>query len=114
MKRRGLVILGFLFSVAPPLIATATYFPLWYYEGVEVLISGITLFFLLISAIPLIRIFKEKLKSPSAPMIWLILFILFFSIDKIADKCVIISLVGLIGNLIGAALYKVAKKASEI
>jgi hypothetical protein len=47
-------------------------------------------------------------------MIWLMLFIVFFAIEKIADKCVIISLVGLLGNLAGALLFKITDRRGRI
>ena len=109
MRSRNLRLLGFTFSFLPPVIATLTYFPLWYSRGIEFFLSGLTLLFLLISAIPLIRIIKNKLKSPSAPLIWLVFFLFFFAVDKISDKCVIISFIGFLGNAIGTAFYKLDK-----
>ena len=53
---------------------------------------------------------KGKMESPSAPVIWMISFLLFFLLSKIATEMTIISLIGFISNLIGTLIFKLADK----
>ena len=41
---------------------------------------------------------------------WLIAFILFLSLSRIADEMTVISFVGLISNLIGSLIFKLARR----
>ena len=102
--------LGLAFSTLPPLFAVISYFPIWKDRGAEVMLSGLCLFMILISIIPLIRAVKSALKSPSAPFIWLLIFLVFFSLSKIADDITVISFIGFISNLIGAFFFYLARR----
>ena len=73
-------------------------------------LSGLTLMLLLLGAEPLLRIIRAKLKSPSAPLIWLAVFILFFLFSRIADEITVIAFFGLIGNALGAMLFKLSDR----
>ena len=111
-KNRSLLFgfLGILISTLPTVICVLSYFPLWCERGSDYVLSGVALLLLLISLIPLIRIINGKLKSPAAYMVWLIIFILFFSLSKISEQMTVISFVGFVTNLIGSVLFKLAKK----
>lgn len=102
--------LGVAFSTLPPLFAVLSYFPLWKERGSEVMVSGLCLFMILISVVPLIRAVKSLLKSPSAPFIWFLIFLVFFSLSKIADDITVISFIGFISNLIGAFFFSLARR----
>ena len=105
----GLHILGFLLCILPPTLCTISYFPVWKDVGYESCIAGGSALLLALCAIPLFKLFKKALSSYSSYLIWLILFLLFFALSKIADQMTVISLVGFIGNLLGAVCFKLAK-----
>ena len=96
--------------IAPALTATLSYFPIWLNKGDACVISGLALCLITISLIPFYKQVGGILKSPSAYVIWLILFIIFFLLSKIADEMTVISFIGFISNLIGAMLFKLARK----
>ncbi len=100
--------LGILLCIAPPLICTASYFPIWK-ESTQVLSGGVLLL-LLISAIPLYKLIKDKISSPASYIIWLILFVIFFTLSSIAEQMTVISFFGFVGNLLGAICFKIAKR----
>ena len=102
--------LGILISTVPTVLCVLSYFPLWQERGSECVLSGIALLLLLIALIPLIRIINGKLKTPSAYMIWLIIFILFFSLSKISEQMTVISFVGFTTNLLGSVFFKLSRK----
>ena len=97
-------------SVLPAAICTGCYFPLWIDRGPATIISGTSLILILISAIPLFKLLRKHFSSASAYMVWLVLFVLFFMLSKIADEMTVISFVGFISNVIGAVLFNVAKR----
>ena len=108
-----LTLFGFLFSILPPMISTLAYFPLWKDAGGAYLISGFALLLLLLSFLPMMRFIKEKLKSPSAILIWALIYCLFFALSRIADQVTVIAFFGLIGNIIGAFFFHLAKRRNK-
>lgn len=106
-------IIGFSLCVLPPAICTLLYFPLWRKAGGEVALSGLCLFLVVISALPLYRGIKRLLRSPASYTVWLCLFVLFFSLSKIADEVTVISFVGFIGNLLGAVCFGIARRRTR-
>lgn len=103
-----LQILGFFLCIAPPLVCTASYFPIWK-ESTQAL-SGGALLLILISAIPIYKLIKRKLASPASYVIWLVLFVIFFTLSSIAEQMTVISFFGFVGNLLGAICFKMAKR----
>ena len=94
----------------PPAAVTLGYFPIWKERGSGALISGFTVLILLIAFTPLTRAIKSYLKSPSAFGIWLLLFVGFMLIKSIAYEMSVISFVGMISNLFGAIIFKIARR----
>lgn len=106
----GLHILGFTLCIAPPAICTLLYFPLWKAVGYEQCIAGGTALILVLCLIPLYKYLKAGLKGFGAYTMWLILFLLFLALSKIADQMTVISFVGFVGNLLGAGCFGIAKR----
>ena len=96
--------------VVPVLIAILSYFPIWADKGEACVLSGFALCLIMLSMIPFYKHIGDLLKSPSAYVIWLFLFIIFFLLSRIADEMTVISFVGFVSNLIGAMLFKLAAK----
>lgn len=113
MKRLLLKFAGLLFCIIPPALATLFYFPVWIARGGEFILSGLALILLILACLPLWRSLSEKLRSPALYTLWLIAFIVFASLSKIADEVTVISFVGFIGNLIGALLFRLAKMGEK-
>ncbi len=105
-KNVTLYILGLCVSVFPVCAATLSYFPLWKDSGDGKLISGFALLFLLLAAKPIFKHFRRELSSPSVPVMWFLLFVVFFALSKIADEMTVIAFVGFISNTLGAVLFK--------
>ena len=108
MKRKVLKAAALCIDVGAPLIATATQFPLWVERSAGATISGLFVFFLILSAIPLFKCFKHLLRSPSAPFVWGLMFGLLSALHVIIEEMLVISFVGLVANGIGWVLYKLA------
>lgn len=103
--------IGIIISTLPPFFAVISYFPIWRSEGAEAILSGLSLLLVTVSFVPLMRAIKRILSSPSAPIIWLVIFIVFFALSKIADDVTVIAFVGFVSNLIGAVFFMLARKA---
>jgi len=112
-RRTLLKALGLIFSTLPPFVATLSYFPIWRERGAEAMLSGLCLSITLVCALPIFRAIKSALRSPSAPLLWFIIFLIFFSLSKIAEDITVIAFVGFISNLIGALFFTLAKRQGE-
>ena len=108
--RRIFLLLGYLFSVSLPLLATLSCFPLWRARGADAVLAGGTLLLIAFSALPLWRALKSYLKSPSVWTLWLFGLILFSLISRIIEEMCMICLFGWIGNLIGALCFRLARR----
>ena len=102
--------IGICFSVIPPAVCTLLYFPIFAESSPDKLLSLGTLLLLIIAFLPLTRILHAGLKSPSATLIWLIIFLLFYTLSKISDEMIVISFFGFIGNLVGSVFFRLGKK----
>ncbi len=105
-------ILGMLLCVVPAVLATLEHFPIWISEG-ETVVSGLTAVLLIICALPFKRQITEYLRSPSAWVIWLCIFIFSALLGKIVDDIAAIALVAFPTNLLGAAVFKLRDKYKE-
>ena len=114
IKRSVLRVIALTVCILPPAIATISYFPVWVVREDTSVLSGMALLVLTIVLIPLMKYIKEKMESPSAPVIWMISFLLFFLLSKIATEMTIISLIGFISNLIGTLIFKLADKITTV
>lgn len=103
-------VLGLSFSVIPPALAILFYFPIWVKLGGEYVLSGIAVLLMLVAFVPLFRFIKQIFKSPSGYVIWLIIFVAFLLLSKIADEMITVSFIGLVGNIIGALLFRLARR----
>ena len=101
--------IGLGLCVLPPAIATLSYFPLWL-EKEESALSAIALVLLAIAMIPLFRYIKALLRSPSAWMLWLVLFILLSLFRSVIDGLCMISFLGLLGGILGGIFFAVANR----
>ena len=102
-----------LLSVGAPLIATLSFFPAWVAQGGEFVISGFTLLIAIICALPLYRWLKNGISSPSGITVWLVLFLIFFALARVADEMTVIAFIGFVGNLLGGIAFKIRKKLKE-
>lgn len=102
-------IIGLIFFIVPPIVATCNYFPLISGEPKKQ-ISFAGVFLIVIACIPLWKFIKRILRSPSALKVWIILFLLFLVGEAISREIKCIALVGIIGSLIGDLFFLWAKK----
>lgn len=109
-KKMLLRILGFAFSVLPPLIATFEIFPLMTAAGK---VSVLAILAIVLSCIPFIKHLKRMMASPSAWMMWGFVFLFCVVMRAIIDEFYTISMLGLAGSLIGAGFFYLAKREAE-
>ena len=105
-----LSLVGLLISTVPVGASILLYFPVWAERGVTTLLSGFSLLLLLMAAAPAIKLAKRLLSSPSVPIMWLIAFVIFFLLSKIADDMTVICFVGFFSNLLGAFFFKLSSR----
>ena len=106
-KRTVFRILGFAFSVLPPLIATLELFPLMTAAGKISILAVVALIF---ACMPFIKTLKRLLQSPSAWMMWGVIFVFCLLMRAIIDEFYTISILGFVGSLIGAGFFYLAKR----
>ena len=109
MKKRVFRLLGYLFSVVPALTATLVCFPPLYArgDGARAVSLGSVLL-LLLALLPFWRRLRSFLKTPSAPMLWGIVLVVFYLAWRVAREVVFISCFGFLGSLVGALCFRLA------
>lgn len=100
-------------SVGAPLAATISQFPIWVNDGSEATVSGCFVILAFLCCIPFIRQIKAFMKSPSAPVIWGVMLVLFIVLRNIISQMVMVCAVGLLANLVGMGLYKLGDHIKE-
>lgn len=108
MKRIGFRILGLLLCVLPPVIATLEYFPLWLGDKRST-VSAFTVILLFLAGIPILRLIRHRLRSPSAWMLWLVLWLFLTLFRPIAAAMETIALVSFPTSLAGAVCFRIAE-----
>lgn len=101
--------LGLFFSVIPVAVSIFSYFPLWIAREDASILSGISLVLAAMALVPCFRYVKEAMRTASAPVMWLALFIVFLLLSKIANEITVIAFVGFVGNLVGAVFFRLAR-----
>lgn len=109
-KKMLLRILGFAFSVLPPLIATFELFPLMTSAGK---VSVLAILAIVLSCVPFIKHLKRIMSSPSAWLMWLVVFMFCLVLKAVIDEFYTISMLGFLGSLIGAGFFYLAKRTDE-
>lgn len=94
-------------DVGVPLAATISRFPIWVEESAESSMSGLFLVFAFLSCLPFLKQIREYFKSPSAWVVWVILFALFVALRNIIDQMVVVCFAGAVANVIGAFIYHI-------
>ena len=99
--------------VIPVSAAALCYFPVWVAEGGEGIVPGIAVLLLAAAALPLWKLIRRALSSLSSYTLWLIAFLLFLCLSKIADEMTVISFVGFVGNTAGAVLFRISDRMRD-
>ena len=102
--------IGLALCVIPAAIAVLSYFPLWERDEPAKLLSGFTVLLLALAARPLFKMMTERFMSAASLGLWLVCFIAFFALERIAGEMVVISFVGLVSNILGAVLMKLGDR----
>ena len=97
----------------PPIACTISYFPLWSEAGAEYLISGGAALLIILSMIPLYKYIRKILESCASYILWLLIFLFCFLMSKVIGEITVISFVGFVGNIVGAALMKVSERVQK-
>lgn len=113
LKYNGLTALGALLCIAPPSVATLCYFPLWVEKSSSATISGLSLILILISIIPLFRIIKEHIASPSITLIWVIVGVFCITFKAIINQILVISFVGALSSIAGTIVFNARPKEDK-
>lgn len=112
-KSRVIKAIALAIDISAPLIATLTQFPVWIESSAEATVSGIVLLLAFFSCIPFLKYLKSYFKSPSIPVVWLILFVILTLLNNIIDQMVVVCFVGLISNSIGTLIYKIGDNVGK-
>lgn len=113
-KRRLALVLGYLFSVLPPVLLIVEQFPILAEKGGEFMLSGLGFLLLLVAAIPLRRgltvALRHWLNTPSAFTVWGAVWLFTAWFGRIAAIVADIALVSTVSSLVGAGFFYLAKR----
>ena len=62
------------------------------------------------SCIPALKYIKAFIKSPSVPIVWLVVFVMLTMLNNIIDQMIVVAFIGVISNTLGTILYKIGEK----
>ena len=102
--------LGLAICIIPVLVTIFSYFPLWIAREDASILSGFSILLVGAALVPMYKHLGRILRSPSAPLMWFAVFIVFLLLSKIANEMTVISFVGFTTNLIGSLFFKLAKR----
>ena len=114
-KAFALRVFGLIVCVAPPVIATLEYFPLWFSQT-ETAVSVLSAMMIALCCIPFFKQIRAYFKgTPAAWAFFLALWVTSMSLNKLMDGIETIAFYGMISNLAGGAIFKIEKhiKAKE-
>ena len=95
--------------VAPPIITTLEYFPLWF-KQTETAVSAFSAILILLCCLPFIKQIKAYFKgTPASWVIWLVLYVIVTVFSKLAAGVETVAFIGLISNLLGGGIFRVEK-----
>ena len=110
VKSRLIKAFALTIDISAPLIATLTQFPVWIEKSAEATVSGVVLVLAFFSCLPFIKHINNFLKSPSVPIVWLIIFIALSLLNNIIDQMIVVCFVGVISNTVGTFIYKIGDR----
>lgn len=113
MKGKILKDIAIIIDIFPALIATVCQFPIWIDRSSDATVSGVFLILAFFSVLPFIKQIKAYIKSPSVPVVWLVIFVLLALLRSIIDQMIIVSLIGLISNILGTVIYKIGERCER-
>jgi hypothetical protein len=109
-KGRVLKISALTIDILAPLVATLTQFPIWIDKSAEATVSGVAMLLVFFSCIPALKYIKAFIKSPSVPIVWLVVFVMLTMLNNIIDQMIVVAFIGVISNTLGTMLYKIGEK----
>ena len=74
------------------------------------MISGITMLLLLLGLVPFYKHIRKIFESAASYVLWLVIFLFCFLLSKVISEITVISFIGFISNLFGAALMKISER----
>lgn len=107
--KRALTLIGYTLCTVPAAISVLEFFPLWLQNG-EKRLSAFAVVLLLLCAVPAFRVIRHHLKTPSALLLWLLLFIFVCAFRAIIDELFVVSLVALAASVPGTVCLLIAKR----
>lgn len=111
-KATILKLAGLILSIVPPAACALFYFPLWLGERASAL-SVMSIMVLSLCSIPFWRVIKQAFRSPSAWMLWLVIFLFTSLFESICAGLRVVALVGCLAGAVGALLFYFARRVGE-
>ena len=105
-------IIGYVLCIVPAGVCTLGYFPLWLGDKNSCL-SLVSIFVLSLCIIPLWRMIRESLKSPSAWKLWLVMLLIFTAVEHIIVGLRAIACVACPTSALGALFFWLAKRENK-
>lgn len=113
VKTVSMTALGALLCIVPPIAVTIGYFPVWVEKSSSSTISGLSMILILVSIIPLFKLVKDHLKTPSAPLLWAIICLFAVMFRSIIDQVIVIAFVGTVSSIAGFFVFKARDRMKE-
>lgn len=112
MRARVYKIIGLCLAVLPPAVTALCYFPLWFSARGSAF-SVLSILLLTLCLLPLRRVIRDCLKSPSAWQIWLALWIGLTLFARIINGLRVVACVGSLSGLVGEVFFFLSRRSAE-
>lgn len=106
-----LSVFAWLCCVGVPIVVTLSYFPLWVETSETATVGGVATVCIMLSVIPLVKYFKQLIKSVYACVIvWGIFLVLMLALQAIIVEMIVVAYWGVGANVVASALFVSARR----
>ena len=105
-------IAGYVLCIVPALVSSLEHFPIWLSDRAQAL-SLFGVLVLLLAVLPLWKTVKQVLKSPSAWMVWVLLWLFLSLFRNIIDGLIAVALVAFPSSMLGALCFYLARRQAK-
>lgn len=113
-KRILFDLLGLICSLAPPIVCTLEYFPVWKETvGTWSMVGGTSALIAVVAFIILAKYFRQRIKTPSSVVVFLILWLFLTLIEPTVSGLKMVAFWGFFGSIFGTVFFWLSDRTEK-